>query len=65
MKKNLVGVIVAVVIISGYGAVATSFTDQNIVEKTDVFSLSSVQLIEEQDYTQGESFRSNIILVDA
>jgi hypothetical protein len=51
MKKNLVGVVVAVILISGYGAVASSFTDQNALEKTDIFSLSSVQLIEEQDYT--------------
>ena len=58
MKKNLVGVIVAVVLMSGYGAVATSFTDQNIVEKTDIFSLSSVQLIEEQDYTRAYLFEA-------
>ncbi|MCX6670716.1 MAG: C25 family cysteine peptidase, partial [Euryarchaeota archaeon] len=51
MKKSLVGIIVAVVIISGYGAVATSFADQNSAEKTDTFVFSSVQLSEEQDFT--------------
>jgi hypothetical protein len=51
MKKSLVGIIVAVVIISGYGAVATSFADQDSAEKTDTFVFSSVQLSEEQDFT--------------
>ena len=51
MKKSLVGIIVAVLIISGCGAVASSFTDQKIVEKTDNLSFSSVQLLEENDYT--------------
>jgi hypothetical protein len=50
MKKSLVGIIVAVVIISGYGAVATSFADQNSVEKTDTVVFSSVRLVEDQDY---------------
>jgi hypothetical protein len=51
MKKSLVGVIIAVIIISGYGAVASSFTNQKMVEKTDILSFSSVQLVEEQDTT--------------
>jgi len=51
MKKSLVGIIVAVVIISGYGAVATSLTNQNCAEKTDTFMFSSVKLSEDQDYT--------------
>lgn len=51
MKKSLVGIIVAAVIISGYGAVATSFLDQNSVEKTDTIVFSSVQLSEDQEYT--------------
>jgi len=51
MKKSLVGVIVAVLIISGCGAVTSSFTDQKIVEKRDSLSFSSVQLVEEHDYT--------------
>jgi len=50
MRKNLVGIIIAVVMISGYGAVATSFTNQNIAEKTDTLVFSSVHLVEEQDY---------------
>jgi hypothetical protein len=51
MKKSLIGIITAVIIISGYGAVASSFTNQNMVEKTDIVSFSSVQLVEEQDAT--------------
>ena len=51
MKKSLVGIIVAVVIISGYGAVAMSFTNQDSAEKTDTFVFSSVKLSEDQDYT--------------
>jgi len=50
MKKSLAGIIVAVLIISGCGAVASSFTDQKIVEKRDSLSFSSVQLVEEYDY---------------
>ena len=46
MKKSLVGIIVAVVIISGYGAVATSLTNQDSAEKTDTFVFSSVKLSE-------------------
>ncbi|MFH1013556.1 MAG: C25 family cysteine peptidase, partial [Thermoplasmatota archaeon] len=51
MKKSLAGIIVAVLIISGCGAVASSFTDQKIVEKKDSLSFSSVQLHEENEYT--------------
>ncbi|MBE3122313.1 MAG: hypothetical protein IMZ58_08925 [Thermoplasmata archaeon] len=51
MKKSLAGVIVAVFIISGCGAVASSFTDPRIVEKTDTLSFSSVRLLEENGYT--------------
>jgi hypothetical protein len=51
MKKSLVGVIVAVLIISGCGAVTSSFTDSRIVEKTDTLSFSSVRLLEENGYT--------------
>jgi hypothetical protein len=51
MKKSLVGVIIAVIIISGYGAVASSFINQKMVEKTDAISFSSLQLFEEQDFT--------------
>lgn len=49
MKKNFVGIIVAVLIISGYGAVASSFTGQNSAEKTDTVVFSPVQLLEDQD----------------
>jgi len=51
MKKSLAIVIVAVLIISGCGAVASSFTDQKIVEKRNSLSFSCVQLLEENDYT--------------
>ncbi len=51
MKKSLVGIIVAVVIISGYGAVATSLTNQDSAEKTDTVVFSSVTLSESQEYT--------------
>jgi len=51
MKKSLVIVIVAVLITSGCGAVASSFTDPKIVEKTDKLSFSSVQILEENGYT--------------
>ena len=51
MKKSLAIVIVVVLIISGCGAVTSSFTDPRIVEKTDTLSFSSVQLLEENDYT--------------
>jgi len=51
MKKSLAGIIVVVLIISGCGAVASSFTDQKIAEKRDSLSFSSVQLLEENDYT--------------
>jgi len=49
MKKSLAGIIVAVLIISGCGAVASSFIDQKIVEKRDSLSFSSIQLVEEYD----------------
>ncbi len=49
MKKSLVGIIVAVVIISGYGALATSLINQDSAEKTDTIVFSSVQLSEDQD----------------
>ena len=51
MKKNLVGIIVVVLVISGCGAAASSFNDQNIVEKKDTLSFSSVQLFEGDEYT--------------
>ncbi|HWR27583.1 MAG TPA: C25 family cysteine peptidase [Candidatus Thermoplasmatota archaeon] len=51
MKKGLVGIIVAVVMIGGYGAVATSFVNQNSTEKTDTIVFSSVRLVEEQSFT--------------
>ena len=51
MKKGLVGIIVAVVMIGGYGAVATSFVNQNSTEKTDAIVFSSVRLVEEQSFT--------------
>ncbi|HUS99803.1 MAG TPA: C25 family cysteine peptidase [Candidatus Thermoplasmatota archaeon] len=51
MKKSLVGVIIAVIIISGYGAVASSLTNQKMVEKTDAVSFSPPQLVEELDST--------------
>jgi hypothetical protein len=51
MKKSLAIVIVVVLIVSGCGAVASSFIDPRVVEKTDTLSFSSVQLLEENDYT--------------
>ncbi len=51
MKKSLVGIIVAIVVISGCGAVATSFDDQRNSEKTETLVFSSVQLVEDQEYT--------------
>jgi hypothetical protein len=51
MKKSLAIVIVIVLIVSGCGAVASSFIDPRVVEKTDTLSFSSVQLLEENDYT--------------
>jgi hypothetical protein len=51
MKKSLAGIIVAVVMISGYGAVATSIVHQNNAEKTDTIVFSSVQLSEDQEFT--------------
>lgn len=51
MMKRIVGMILAIIMISGYGAVASSFTEQNTAEKTETFEFSSVQLITEQDYT--------------
>ncbi|MCJ7698141.1 MAG: C25 family cysteine peptidase, partial [Thermoplasmata archaeon] len=51
MKKSLAIVIVAVLITSGCGAVASSFTDPRIVEKTDTLSFSSFKLLEENEYT--------------
>jgi hypothetical protein len=51
MKKSLAGIMVAVLIISGCGAVASSFTNQKTAEKSASVSFSSVQLLEEQDYT--------------
>jgi hypothetical protein len=51
MKKSLAIVIVAVLITSGCGAVASSFTDPRTVEKTDTLSFSSVRLLEENGYT--------------
>ena len=49
MKKNLVGIIVAVVIVSGYGAVASSFNGQNSAKKTETIVFSPIQLQEDQD----------------
>jgi hypothetical protein len=49
MKKIIAGIFVAVLMISGCGAVASSFTDQKNVEKNDTVSFSSVQLVEEHD----------------
>lgn len=51
MKKSLVGIIVAIVVISGCGAVATSFEDQRNAEKIETVVFSSVQLSESQDCT--------------
>lgn len=62
MKKSLTGVIIAVIIISGYGAVAYSFTDQNSIEKRDIFFVSSVQLTEGEDYTTVNLFEATSYL---
>jgi len=51
MKKHIIGVIFAFVIISGSGAAALSFTEQRIAEKTETFKFSSVHLLAEQDGT--------------
>jgi hypothetical protein len=51
MNRNLTIVIVIGLIISGSGAVASSFTDQKIAEKTDTLSISSVHFSEKNDYT--------------
>jgi len=51
MKKSLAIAIVVVLIISGCGTVASSRIDPRIVEKTDTLSFSSVQFLEENDYT--------------
>jgi hypothetical protein len=51
MKKSLVGIFVAVVMISGCGAAASSGTIQDSIEKKDTLSFSSVQLIEGEDST--------------
>jgi hypothetical protein len=50
MKKILAGITVAILLISGCGAVASSSTDQKLVQKETV-SFSSVQLIEVDEYT--------------
>jgi len=50
MNRNLVIVIVVGLIISGSGAVASSFTDQKFVEKTDILSFSSIQFSEKNEY---------------
>jgi hypothetical protein len=51
MKKSLAIVILVVLIVSGCGVVTSSFIDPRVVEKTDTLSFSSVQLLEENDYT--------------
>ena len=50
MNRNIAIVIVIGLIISGSGVVASSFTDQKFVEKTDTLSFSSVQLFEKNEY---------------
>jgi hypothetical protein len=51
MKKSLAIILVAILITSGCGAVASSFTDKGTLEKTETLSFSSVQLLEENSYT--------------
>ncbi len=51
MKKSLVVIIVAVVILSGYGTFATSLTTKDSAEKTEILVFSPVILSEDQDHT--------------
>ena len=50
MKKSLIGIIVVVVVISGCGAIATSFENQRSAEKTVTCVFSSVQFSYDQDF---------------
>jgi hypothetical protein len=51
MKKSVVGIVVAVIMLSGYGAVATSFVHQDNATKTEAIALSSVCLSEDTGCT--------------
>jgi hypothetical protein len=51
MKKGITIGIVALFIMSGYGALAIAHDNQAILEKTDVCSFSSVYIQEGNDYT--------------
>ncbi len=51
MKKGLVGIIITMVLISGCGAIASSFSDENSAKKTDTILFSVVQLADREEYT--------------
>ncbi len=51
MKKRLVGLIIAVIIISGSGATAVSFAGQKNIQNRETLSFSSIRLQEENDHT--------------
>lgn len=50
MKKGIIGIIIAVVCINGFGAAVSSFSDQTIIHTSETVSFSTVQLIDEDDY---------------
>lgn len=51
MKKGLVGIIITMILISGCGAIASSFSGEDSAAKTDTIVFSSLELSDTKDYT--------------
>ncbi len=51
MKKGLVGILITMVLLSSYGAIASSFSEKNSAKKIDTIVFSSVQLSDTDEYT--------------
>ncbi len=51
MKKGLVGILITLVLLSSYGAIASSFSGENSAKKIDTIVFSSVQLSDTDEYT--------------
>jgi len=62
MKRNLAIIIAVGLIISGSGTLASSFTDEKFVEKTEEVSFSSAQFLENNDYTNIDLYEATSYL---
>jgi hypothetical protein len=51
MKKSIAGLIVIMLLVSGCGAVASSFSEQNRKERTETISFSTIDYEDINDYT--------------